>query len=143
MSWSAGRNLSKCHIESAFLYRSGLLVAMLLFAICGTAYAQEDAHVDHQQHTSSAFTPPAADISDVKVDFSLLDSQGRAISPDDLKGDYLLLGFGFTHCEIVCPTMASNMAQAIAQAESPVVGVFISVDTERDTPQIVDEYVKG
>lgn len=143
MSWSIGQTLSKHNIESELLYRLGFYFVVFFFTVCGNTYAQEDPHGHHHQHMSSTFTPLAAVMSDVKVDFSLLDSQGRLISSDELKGAYMLLGFGFTHCEIVCPTMASNMAQVIAQAESPVVGVFVSVDTERDTPQIVDKYVKG
>lgn len=116
---------------------------MLMLIIFSPLSAQEDSQGAHQEHMKNAFSRPAADIPRIKVDFGLLDARGQTVTPGDLRGSYTLLAFGFTHCQTVCPTMAANMARAIERAASPSIGVFISVDTERDTPDIVDKYAKG
>jgi protein SCO1/2 len=78
----------------------------------------------------------------VLAQFELLDANGQAVTADDFQGKYVLLGFGFTHCLHICPMMAANMGKALRLSENDAAGVFISVDTERDTPQITDAYAK-
>ena len=78
----------------------------------------------------------------VSAQFELLDANDEIVSANDFKGKYVLLGFGFTHCLHICPMMAANMGQALRLSANDAAGVFISVDTERDTPQITDAYAK-
>lgn len=77
-------------------------------------------------------------------DFSLTDHHGKPRSLADFKGKAVVVFFGFTHCPDVCPTtmaeMASVMAQLGPQADKVQV-LFISVDPERDTPQLLAKYV--
>ena len=70
-----------------------------------------------------------------------MDRHGNLVSSEDFLGEYLLLGFGFTHCPDVCPMMALNMGIALRDTEVKAKGIFVSIDTERDTPTITDEYV--
>jgi len=72
--------------------------------------------------------------------FELVDSGGRTVTHLDFRGRYLLLAFGFTNCVHVCPMMAANMAAALKIAAQDATGIFISVDSERDTPEIVNRY---
>jgi len=78
----------------------------------------------------------------VIAQFEWLDASGKVVTADDFQGKYVLLGFGFTHCLHICPMMAANMAQALHLSEKNAAGIFISVDTERDTPRITDAYAK-
>jgi len=78
----------------------------------------------------------------VLAQFELLDASGKIVTADDFQGKYVLLGFGFTHCLHICPMMAANMGQALRLSENDAAGIFISVDTERDTPQITNAYAK-
>ncbi len=85
-----------------------------------------------------------ADTSLIQADFSLLDPHGKTITAKDLRGRYLLVYFGFTHCPDICPTTLLLMQNAIAQLgerAKKVQPVFITVDPERDTPKAVGEYV--
>lgn len=120
-----------------------LTVASALF-ICASVLAQES-HV-HQHDMSGATAENAAEImsalSGVNVDFELVDREGNLVRDDDFRGRYVLLGFGFTRCTDVCPLMALNMARVLQQIDQPAAGVFISVDTERDPPEAVDDYTK-
>ena len=81
--------------------------------------------------------------ANVRVEFELLDKAGEVVTEKDLRGKFVLLAFGFTRCAHICPMMAANMAMALRAAESDAMGVFISVDTERDTPAAADAYAKG
>jgi protein SCO1/2 len=79
----------------------------------------------------------------IKVEFQLLDRDGELVNEQQFRGKNVLLAFGFTHCLHICPLIAANMANTLKIAEKDAVGVFISVDTERDTPAITDVYARG
>ena len=75
--------------------------------------------------------------------FDLKGYDGGAVTSEDYRGQPLLVAFGFTRCEHICPMIAANMASAIRLAEEQSAGIFISVDTERDTPVITDTYASN
>jgi protein SCO1/2 len=112
----------------------------------GTAVGQ-DAPVDHSKHMSMAdhmaMMPEAlsgGDAHGVVADFDLVDRDGKSVRDEDFRGQYVLLGFGFTHCEHICPLMALNMGRVVAASPRPITGIFVSVDTERDSPAVSDDY---
>lgn len=76
--------------------------------------------------------------------FSLPDHNGKLRTLEDFRGKAVVVFFGFTHCPDVCPSTMAEMAQVMQQlgpdAERVQV-LFVSVDPERDTPQILSQYV--
>ena len=116
------------------------LAAGLLLCVPGGASAQDGAvesgHV--HQHAMSPEPMFGNPLEDVVVDFDLVDRDGRTVTAEDFRGRHVLLGFGFTHCPDVCPLMVLNMGKAVRDTDA--VGIFISVDTERDSPEITDRY---
>ena len=61
------------------------------------------------------------------------------------RGNVVLLFFGYTHCPDVCPTTLADWARvkkALGADTARVRFVFVSVDPERDTPQLAAEYAK-
>ena len=73
------------------------------------------------------------------------DHHGRAVSEDTLKGEFLLVFFGYTHCPDVCPTALQVMSGALRRlgtAADRIRPVFISLDPARDTPEVLREYVR-
>jgi protein SCO1/2 len=57
----------------------------------------------------------------------------------------MLVFFGYTHCPDVCPTELQNMSDALVKlrdSANEVAPLFISVDPERDTPEVMGDYVK-
>ncbi|HEV3429405.1 MAG TPA: SCO family protein [Paraburkholderia sp.] len=80
-------------------------------------------------------------------DFSLPDSNGKTRTMADFKGKVVVLFFGYTHCPDVCPTTMAELSQALQQlgpdADKRVQVIFVSVDPERDTPQILGQYVNA
>lgn len=76
--------------------------------------------------------------------FQLVDTSGRTVSQDVLKGKWSVVFFGFTHCPDICPTTLFEMAQVeplMGPAVKDVQTVFISVDPGRDTVAQMKAYV--
>ena len=77
--------------------------------------------------------------------FSLQQSDGTALTGEELHGHWTLVFMGFTHCPDVCPTTLAelNAAQkqwaALPEASRPRV-LFVSADPDRDTPKITGDY---
>ena len=74
-------------------------------------------------------------------------SDGGAFTNEDLKGQWTFAYFGFTNCPDICPVSLSLMAQAERllaerQAEGRFQGVLVSVDPQRDRPDVLAEYVQ-
>jgi protein SCO1/2 len=78
-------------------------------------------------------------------DFTLQSDQGE-VHLSDFRGKVVLLYFGYTFCPDVCPTTLAKISQALSNLgndASKVQTVFISVDPERDTPQILGRYSRA
>ena len=75
--------------------------------------------------------------------FKLVDHNKKAFTNENLKGQWSLVFFGYTNCPDVCPTSLSVMNQVSQKAETPkdTQYVFISVDTQRDTPDQLKGFV--
>jgi protein SCO1/2 len=85
-------------------------------------------------------SPPVLDA--VTVDFELQNRDGELVRFEEFHGKNVLLAFGFTNCTHICPMIAANMARAIRAADKEAIGIFVSVDTERDSPAITDDYAQ-
>jgi protein SCO1/2 len=78
-------------------------------------------------------------------DFQLTDEAGKPFALSDLRGEWILLTYGYTTCPDVCPLTLGNLKQVKAQLGSQaehVRIVFVSVDPERDTPDVMQRYVR-
>ncbi len=87
----------------------------------------------------------AADTSPVPIGgpFTLMDENGQAVTDQTYRGKWLLVFFGFTHCPDVCPTALNDIALTLDQLgplAASVQPLFVTVDPERDTPEIVKDY---
>lgn len=96
------------------------------------------------------FTPTPANKSTgtalIGGTFALTDHNGQPFTEENLKGHYSLIYFGFTHCPDICPTSLLVMANAInglGDKAEKVVPIFISLDPERDTQDIMRQYVQS
>jgi protein SCO1/2 len=87
--------------------------------------------------------PPAPDTYAAQRSFSLVDQHGTAVSARDFLGEWLLVTFGFTQCPDVCPMSMSRLATAakLLDADAQLRIALITVDPERDTPEVLARYV--
>lgn len=75
---------------------------------------------------------------------ALTDHNGQARTLADFKGKVVTIFFGYTQCPDVCPTALSGMSsvmQALGADADRVQVIFITVDPERDTRELLAEYV--
>jgi protein SCO1/2 len=88
----------------------------------------------------------AVDITgaDYARDFHLPDQDGRERSLKDFQGKVVVVFFGYTQCPDACPTTMTEIAQArklLGAQGDKVQAIFVTVDPERDTPQILKAYM--
>ena len=77
-------------------------------------------------------------------ELSLPDADGKLRTLADFKGKVTLVFFGFTQCPDVCPTTLAELAavkRALGKDGERLQGVFVSVDPQRDTPEILKAYM--
>jgi len=76
--------------------------------------------------------------------FELADHNGQPRSLKDFSGKIAVVFFGYTQCPDVCPTTLSEIAEAkrlLGADGAKVQGLFITVDPERDTPEVLKAYM--
>ena len=77
-------------------------------------------------------------------DFHLRDASGKARSLSDFRGKVVVLFFGYTHCPEICPTTLADLAQVmrkLGKDAEKVQVLFVTLDPERDTPEVLAKYV--
>ena len=122
--------------RTLFLVRiscAALMALAITFAYTGNGRAETQSQNDSEMAPLTFGGP-----------FALVDHTGRAVTDVDFRGSYLLVFFGYTHCPDICPTGLSTMAVAmdlLGEAAERVQPIFISVDPERDTAEVLADYV--
>jgi len=77
-------------------------------------------------------------------DYQLTTADGEPFTRASLVGNPSLLFFGFTHCPEVCPTTLAEMTawyETLGEEAKDLKAYFVTVDPERDTAEIVGDYV--
>ncbi len=79
--------------------------------------------------------------------FRLQAADGREVTDADFRGRWMMVYFGYTHCPDACPTALQDIANALDTlgdaAKKKVAVLFITVDPERDTPALMQDYVSA
>jgi protein SCO1 len=77
-------------------------------------------------------------------DFHLTDHTGKPRSLADFRGKAVAIFFGYTQCPDYCPTTMSELAAAMTKLGPDAARVqvlFVTIDPERDTPELLSRYV--
>lgn len=132
---------------SSFPLRSALWIAAILSCIIGVgeltgllsaqrpnaqAGVQEEADVDAENYPGGSF--------------ALVDHEGRKVTDQDFQGAFMLITFGYTFCPDVCPLTLNTIAEALdllGETSVQVRPLFVTVDPERDTPEVLADYVSA
>lgn len=119
------------HSTRRFVLRAGVAgVAAALLAAC--------------QPKKLAFNSTDVSGSEIGQDLSLADHNGQARTLQDFKGKVLVVFFGFVQCPDVCPTTLAEFVQVrneLGKDADRVQVVFVTVDPERDTADVLRQYV--
>ncbi len=84
--------------------------------------------------------------SSIGIPFTLTDHNGNPITENALKGQPSAVFFGFTHCPEVCPTTLYEISvwfEQLGEEGGDLQAFFITVDPQRDTPQVIKSYVEN
>jgi len=109
----------------------------VLAAVSGFLVYQQTAS---NQNSSDLLEPLAA----IGGPFELVDGNGETVTDATFAGKPLVLFFGFTYCPDVCPTTLSELQgwmEALGDDADKLNYAFVSVDPERDTPDVMRDYV--
>ncbi|HSN38721.1 MAG TPA: SCO family protein [Burkholderiales bacterium] len=77
-------------------------------------------------------------------EFALTDHNGKPRTLADFRGKVVVIFFGFTHCPDVCPTTLAELAtvaKELGKDADRMQVLFVTVDPERDTPEVLRQYV--
>ncbi|MBO6716822.1 MAG: SCO family protein [Rhizobiaceae bacterium] len=111
-----------------------ILIGILVLMAAGVGYITFDWY--RWQYAGKAFGGP----------FTLVDQSGGEITERAFRGQPTAVFFGFTHCPEVCPTTLFELdgwlGQLGEQGEE-IDAYFVSVDPERDTPEVLGAYVSN
>lgn len=123
--------------------RFNVLILLGIFVAVGvTATVLKDVVREIKAGRNSA---PVASQINIGGAFTLVNHDGKTVTPADFSGRFMLVYFGYTYCPDVCPTSLQAMVQAVEQLEpakrAKVVPILVTVDPERDTPARLKEYV--
>ena len=101
-----------------------------------------------QETAGTAVDPYAPDVrrfpERITPRYLMMDQFGRSVSNRDFDGRVQLINFGYTYCPDVCPTSLAIMSQTMKLLDEDadqVQPIFITVDPERDKPEILKEYL--
>ena len=94
----------------------------------------------------NASTFQGADLTGVSYarELNLPDIDGKPRTLGDFKGKVLVVFFGYTQCPDVCPTTMAELAQvkqSLGADGDRVQGIFVTIDPERDTPELLRAYL--
>lgn len=130
--------------------RIGQIALLAFFGfVLGTATAWHQESGELRTGASLANIEPAAGTSLIGAEiggaFSLVDHNGRSVTEKNYADAYKLVFFGFTYCPEICPTELKKMAVTLHQIGDlgdAIQPIFITIDPERDTPEVLSEYVE-
>ena len=112
------------------------LSGALTLTACGTAPAEP-------------MEPPLAGAT-IGGEFELENTKGETVHWNDFDGKYRIVYFGYAYCPDICPTDVQRTIQGLNQfAESEpelaanIQPIFITIDPERDTPEVVDQFTSA
>ena len=121
------------------LDRRTLTVAALATLVAGLSACSKPA-------PKAAFNAVDLTGADYARDFALTDQHGKARTLADFKGQVVAVFFGFTQRPDVCPTTLAELAEVKRQLGADgdkLQAVLISVDPERDTPELLSAYMEN
>ena len=95
---------------------------------------------------SMVFVVGHHDDLDNRIQFDLTNHLGHEVSERHFAGRYQLVFFGFTSCQMVCPTQMHKLTRLMSELDRQGQGneinpIFITVDPERDTPEKISSYL--
>jgi protein SCO1/2 len=124
--------------------KNTLLSLAAFLVIAAAAYGARAHDMDHMKGMAMPEHATANAAGVGGKGFALIDQNGKQVTDKDFKGMYQLIYFGYTSCPDTCPLDLRKMVDALklkGGKEARIAPIFITIDPERDTPDVVKKYV--
>lgn len=122
------------------------VAALGVTIVAATGYLLYDRTQSTDRFAQCRATSVAGGTAAIGGPFTLVDSTGRTVSDADVITEPSLIYFGYTFCPDVCPLDVARNAEVTWLLEEDgrtLKPVFISVDPQRDTPEVLAEFTKA
>ena len=120
-----------------------IIILFFMTLIIANCSAKQSVNVDNEKNEFST----VLDTPMVLSDFNLTADDGTIFNLETLKGQWNLLFFGYTHCPDVCPLTLHQLGQAKKALNESMQNslniIMISVDPDRDSTEILHQYVNS
>ena len=123
--------------------REGIGVAGGLLAAVALFFPDETRSEDRRPDAARLMNELMAGKTPVGGPFTLDDPSGKPRTLEEFRGKVVLLYFGYTACADVCPTdlaVIGSMLRSLGGAGDAVQPLFVTLDPQRDTPEVLREY---
>lgn len=132
---------SRCRIPGATLLV--LALGACFVAVLTLRIGASESHAPRTSQLTGMWWPQPPQLSA----FRLIDQDGQALTARELRGQWTLLFFGYTHCPDVCPATLALIDRARDvlgddEAARDLGVLFVSVDARRDGPAALARYVR-
>lgn len=120
-----------------------LIAAAALVAVLGGLWLGTRMSGSDDQFAQCRGTQVAGGTSQIGGPFELVNAEGATVTDADVLTEPSLIYFGYTFCPDVCPLDTARNAEAVdllQERGQSVTPVFISVDPQRDTPEVVGDF---
>lgn len=120
-----------------------IIAAVVLASLVGGIWFATTMNAPDDQFASCRSGQVAGGSGQIGGPFELVNADGQTVTDKDVITEPSLIYFGYTFCPDVCPLDTARNAEAIDILEErgqSVTPVFISIDPERDTPEVVGDF---
>lgn len=120
--------------------------ASALMKVAFAACAMSAAFLSGCSEQKPAFASVDVTGADYAKNFELADHNGQVRRLTDFAGKVTVIFFGYTQCPDVCPTSMAELAEVktlLGKDGELVQGLFVTVDPERDTPELLKAYMSN
>lgn len=120
-----------------------LAVVFVLTAVAGVYVYIATTPQSDDQFSDCRTSAIAGGSGQIGGPFTLVDENGATVTDEDVLDVPSLIYFGYTYCPDVCPLDSARNAEAVALLDErgyDIQPIFISIDPERDTPQLLKEF---
>jgi protein SCO1/2 len=131
--------MARNHNRALTIVCAVALALVLVFVLALPASAQGHAAPETPSTPEQAAAP-------VRPRYLLMGTSGRSVISEDFRGRFQLIAFGFVSCPDVCPTTLLEMSHVLAtlgQRAQHLQPIFITVDPQRDTAQVLGAYTQA
>jgi protein SCO1/2 len=133
-------------VKNSYLKLTLLFIVLFISMVLGM-YVYQHAHSKTTQQVDlihATYVQPGR----VLAPFELQKTDGTTMSPASLAGHWTILFFGYTQCRSICPTTMDMLHKVYVQLRKDQVKtlpemVMVSLDGQRDSLQVMNQYVKG